>query len=97
MFSCGQVPSSESRRIEFRKTLCEENIPNRSRLLLRAAVRYRPVYHLEMTPISRKKERTPVPWASVRSRPLQQLEVPAPRRPSARLLVPRAAVRAHPL
>ena len=49
-------------------------------LLFRAAVRFRPVYHLEMTPISRISERMVIPRAPVRARPLQHLEVPSQRR-----------------
>ena len=62
-----------------------------------AAVRYRPVYDLEMIQGSRTSERILIPRTAVRARPLQHLKMPAPARPRARLLVPRASVRTSPL
>ena len=66
-------------------------------LVPRAAVRARPLQHLETAAKRRVCARQLVPRAAVRARPLQHLETAAPRRSLARLLVPRAAVRARPL
>ena len=66
-------------------------------LIPRAAVRARPLLHLEVPTGRRTRTRPLVPRAAVRVRPLQHLEMPATRRVLTRLLVPRAAGRARPL
>ena len=62
-----------------------------------AAIRVRPLQHLEMPALRRHRARKVVPRASACARPLQHLEMPTPRRVRARRPVPQAAVRAQPL
>ena len=62
-----------------------------------AAVRARPLQHLEVGALRRVRARHLVPRALVLARPLEHPEVAAPRRVRARLLVPRASVLVGPL